>query len=63
MREWRYGFEACGAGMEAAMGESATTDGANQAHRRDGSVIEHLCIRVYWNLGNKSHEHLFIDGH
>lgn len=27
------------------------------------SVIEHLCIRVYWTLGEKSYEHLFADGH
>ena len=37
--------------------------GATRADDRRGLVIEHLCIRMYWNLGDESHEHLFSDSH
>lgn len=63
MREWRCGFDAGCKTSETAMSESGVSGRLGCAGNRRNSVTEHLCIRMYWNLGDQSHEHLFTDSH
>jgi hypothetical protein len=63
LREWKYGFEIGHTPGETATGESAGVRRTGHVDDRRGLVIEHLCIRMYWNLGDELHEYPFADSH
>lgn len=62
LREWRCGSneDQGGAVLQAAVREHRS-DGVGKPTARRMSVVEHLCIRTYPQLGNKDYGWFFDD--